>query len=204
MTGRRSGRRSDGLQVLTVRAVYAVALCGAVALAWLFISAAGTEGTLGFDYRAYDIAVDRLLAGQSMYDASAQSTGSFGLFFYPPPFALLVLPLAMLPTEQAVWVWTLALIAASVVAIGILPVGGWVRLAVGLLAALSWPLVYAIKLGQGGPMLLLLFSVGCRFMDRPGPLGVVAGVGAAIKLQPALLIGWALATGRRRAAAIGI
>ena len=187
-----------------VRVGYALALTGAVVWAALIIVASAQNGTLGFDYRAYDLAVDRLLAGQSMYDASAQATGSFGLFFYPPPFALLVLPFALLPTEIGVWAWTVALTAVSVAAIWLLPVSNRVRWVVLLLAALSWPLVYAIKLGQVGPMLLLLFAVGWRWMDRPWPLGVAAGVGTVIKLQPALLIGWAAVTGRRRAALIAV
>jgi alpha-1,2-mannosyltransferase len=187
-----------------VRVAYALALAGAAAWAGLIIYAAGGNGTLGFDYRAYDLAVDRLLAGHSMYDASAEATGSFGLFFYPPPFALLILPFALLPTEIGVWAWTLALAAASVVGIWLLPVSTRVRWLVLLLAALSWPLVYAIKLGQVGPMLLLLFAVGWRWMERPWPLGIASALGTVIKLQPALLIGWAVVTGRRRAAVIAV
>lgn len=186
------------------RVAYAVALSGAVAWMVLVLLTAATAGTLGFDYRAYDVAVDRLLAGQSMYDATAQSTGSFGLFFYPPPFALLILPITLLPIEVAVWLWTLILIAAAVAGIALLPVSARVRWVVLLLAALSWPLVYAIKLGQVGPVLLLLFAIGWRWMDRPWPLGLAAGIGTVIKVQPALLIGWAAVTGRRRAALIGL
>jgi len=96
------------------------------------------------------------------------------------------------------------LIAATVAAIGLLPVSVRTRLIVLLLAALSWPLVYAIKLGQVGPVLLLLFAIGWRSLDRPWPLGLAAGLGTVIKLQPALLIGWMAVTGRRRAALIAV
>jgi alpha-1,2-mannosyltransferase len=130
--------------------------------------------------------------------------GGFGLFFYPPPFALLILPVALLPTDVAVWTWTGLLIAATVAAIGLLPVSLRTRLIVLLLAALSWPLLYAIKLGQVGPVLLLLFAVGWRWLDKPWPLGLAAGLGTVIKLQPALLIGWMAVTGRRRAALIAV
>lgn len=188
---------------VVLTAGYGVALVAALAWAALIVVAAGANGTLGFDYRAYDLAVDRLLAGQSMYDPNATSTGSFGLFFYPPPFALLVLPFAALPTELGLWAWTVGLVAASVVAIWLLPVPARIRWIVLLLAALSWPLVYAIKLGQVGPVLLLLFAAGWRWLDRPTPFGVAAGIGTVIKVQPALLIGWALVTGRRRAALVG-
>jgi alpha-1,2-mannosyltransferase len=85
-----------------------------------------------------------------------------------------------------------------------MPVSPRTRFVVLLLAALCWPLIYAIKLGQVGALLLLLFSIGWRWLDRAWPLGVSAGIGTVIKLQPALIIGWAVVTGRRRAAIVGI
>ena len=190
--------------VLLLRAAYAVALCAGVAFAVLTIEASAASGTLGYDYRAYDLAVDGLLAGRSMYDATVQQEGAFGLFFYPPPFALVILPITLIPTETAVWLWVLLLAAATVAGIALLPVSERVRWAVLLLAALSWPLLYAIKLGQVGPVLLLLFAIGWRWMDRPWRLGLVMGLGTVIKIQPALLIGWAAFTGRRRAAILGV
>jgi alpha-1,2-mannosyltransferase len=196
--------RTEGLRVLLVRAAYAVALIAAIAWASLLITAGASTGTLGYDFRAYDLAVDRMLAGQSMYDLSATSMGAFGLFFYPPPFALLILPFAVLPTELAVGLWTLGLIVASVAAVALLPVSPRTRLVVLLLAAFSWPLVYAIKLGQVGSLLLLLFAAGWRWMDRPWPLGLATALGTVIKLQPALLVGWALVRGKRQAAFIAV
>lgn len=187
-----------------LRLVFGAALGLALLYGALILYQSAGAGTLGFDFRAYDLAVDRLLAGQSMYDPDAVATGGFGLFFYPPPFALLILPVALLPTELAVWAWTLLLVAASAAGIALLPVSTRTRWIVLLLAALSWPLLYAIKLGQVGPMLLLLYGIGWRWMGRPWPLGVSMGIGTIIKLQPALLIGWAAVTGRRRAALIAL
>jgi alpha-1,2-mannosyltransferase len=187
-----------------LRVAYALALAGALVWAALIVLATASAGSLGFDYLAYDLAADRLLAGEPLYDPDAQSTGAFGLYFYPPPFALLVVPFAILPTEIAVWAWTLGLVGVSLAAIWLLPVSPRVRWAVLLLAALSWPLVYAIKLGQVGPVLLLTFVVGWRWIDRPVPLGVSAAIGAVIKIQPALLIPWAIVTGRRRAAVVAV
>ena len=43
-----------------------------------------------------------------------------------------------------------------------------------LLAGLSWPFLYAIKLGQVGPLLFLLLAVGWRWMDRGPVLGRAA------------------------------
>jgi alpha-1,2-mannosyltransferase len=196
--------RATGFRVLLVRAAYAVVLIGAIAWAYLYLAVSASNGTLGYDFRAYALAVDRLLAGQSMYDLTATSMGAFGLFFYPPPFAVLVLPFALLPSGLDVMVWTFSLVAASIAAVALLPVPAPTRLAVLLLAALSWPLLYSIKLGQVGPLLLLLFAIGWRWLDRPAPFGLAAGLGTVIKLQPALLIGWALVTGRRRAAIVAL
>jgi alpha-1,2-mannosyltransferase len=73
-----------------------------------------------------------------------------------------------------------------------------------LLGGLSWPFAYAIKLGQVGPVLYLLFAIGWRWLDEPIRLGISMGLGTAIKLQPAILFVWAALTGRWRAVAAGL
>lgn len=195
---------SEGLRVLLLRAAYAVALIGAVAIVYVVLLGYARTGNLGFDYKAYDLAVDHLLAGQTMYDPTATETGSFGLFFYPPPFAVMVIPFALLPTDIGVWAWTAFLVAATLVAIWLMPVSSRVRFVVLLLAALSWPLVYAISLGQVGPLILLTFAAGWRWMASPARLGLSIAIGGAIKIQPAILVGWAVLTGRLRAAVIAV
>jgi alpha-1,2-mannosyltransferase len=196
--------RTEGFRVLLVRTAYALALVVAVGWAFLYLSVSAGNGTLGYDFEAYRLAVERLLAGQSMYDLGATSMGAFGLFFYPPPFAVLVLPFAVIPGDLGVLVWTGLLIGASVAAIWLMPVSARTRWLVLLLAAFCWPLVYAIKLGQVGSVLLLTFAIGWRWLDRPWPFGLATGIGAIVKLQPALLVGWALVTRRWRAAAIAV
>src|SRR5207244_4393900 len=86
----------------------------------------------------------------------------------------------------------------------LLPVRTEVRWLVVLLAGLQWPFLYTIKLGQVSPLLFLAFVVGWRWIDRPAPLGLSIAVGALIKVQPALLFGWALFTRRWRALVIGV
>ncbi len=127
--------------------------------------------TLGYDFRAYHAAAARVLAGQPAYDTSYQAAGGFGLFYYPPTFIPLVLPFALLPQAAAVWAWTALLVAALLGGIALLPVSARVRWAVVLLAAVSWPALYAVKLGQVGPLLLLLFAAGWRWIERPGAAG---------------------------------
>ena len=70
-----------------------------------------------------------------------------------------------------------------------------------LLAGLSWPFLYAIKLGQVGPLLFLLMAIGWRWMDRGPVLGASGALGAAIKIQPGLILAWALLTRRWAAVA---
>ena len=160
--------------------------------------------TLGYDYAAYDAAGRRLLAGQPLYDMSFAATGGFGLFYYPPPFILAVLPFALLPAAIAPWAWIAALIVAFAVGVALLPVSREVKWLVGLAAVIQWPFVYALKLGQVGPLLFLLFAIGWRWLDRPGPLGASAAAGTIAKLQPALILVWAAITGRWRAVAVGV
>lgn len=160
--------------------------------------------TLGYDFRAYWAAGSRVLAGQPLYDAAAAVAGPSGVFLYPPPFALAMLPLARLPEAAATWVWTALILAAFVAGTAVLPVSRTVRWLVVLLAGLSWPFAYAVKLGQVGPVLYLLFAIGWRWLDRPSAVGVAGAVGAAAKVQPGLVLVWALLRRRWAAVALGL
>ena len=73
-----------------------------------------------------------------------------------------------------------------------------------LLAGLSWPFAYAVKLGQVGPLLFLLFAIGWRWLDDPIRLGASAALGTAIKLQPGIIFVWAVLTRRWRAVGVGV
>ena len=160
--------------------------------------------TLGYDFLAYHQAAARLLDGQPLYDMSYTETGGFGLFYYPPTFAPLILPLGLLAASTATWVWIGGSLVAFVVGVGILPVSRTVRWWVLLLAGLSFPFVYAIKLGQVGPVLFLAFAVGWRWLNDPVRVGVSAAVGAAIKLQPGVILVWALLSRRFMAVVAGV
>jgi hypothetical protein len=176
-----------------------VALLVLLLFVGLAVWAAVQAGTLGFDYLSYDSAVRRFLGGGILYDQSFQETGAFGLFYYPPPFVLLAIPLTLLQPAAAAGAFTAILLVTFIAAVAILPVSPTIRWVTLLLGGLSWPLVYAIKLGQVGPILLLLFAIGWRWMDRPWRLGTATAIGIAIRIQPAVVLGWALLTGRRRA-----
>jgi alpha-1,2-mannosyltransferase len=181
--------------------ILAILVFGVVVGATLW--AAAGAGTLGFDFLAYHQAANRVLAGERLYDPSIQETGGFGLFYYPPPFVFAILPLAVLAPTAATWLWAGLSVAALAGGIALMPVSTSVRWLTLLLAGLSWPVSYALKLGQVGPLLFLLFAIGWRWMDRPVALGGSAAAGAIVKIQPGLVLGWALLTRRWRAVMSG-
>jgi alpha-1,2-mannosyltransferase len=191
----------DGLARLGRAALPIVALLAFFGSLAATLAAAGD--TLGFDFLAYHAAAERLVHGLPLYDMSYTETGGFGLFYYPPTFALLILPLGLLSAAHATWAWTALSIAAFLGGVAVSPVSRGVRWSVVLLAGLSFPFVYAVKLGQVGPLLFLLFAIGWRWLDEPIRLGLSGALGAAVKLQPGLVLIWAAATGRLRAVAVG-
>jgi alpha-1,2-mannosyltransferase len=159
--------------------------------------------TLGYDFRAYYAAATRVLAGQPAYDPGFDLAGAFGLFFYPPTFLPLALPFALLPEQAATVAWIALMLGCFVGALVAMPVSTRTRFWILLVAGLSWPVVYNIKLGQVGPLLLLLFAVAWRWLDRPWVFGIASALGAAVKVQPGILLVWALLRRRWRAVLAG-
>jgi hypothetical protein len=165
----------------------------------LILLAAGQ--TLGYDYLCYEGAARAVSQGRPMYDnAFSISIGTCpGTYTYPPPFAVALVPLLNLG-GAAPGVWCLAMAACFLAGVALLPVRSSVRWSILVLAAFDWPLLYAIKLGQVGPILFLVFAAAWRWIDRAGPFGVACAVGTLVKVQPGLVVIWAFATRRRRAA----
>lgn len=159
--------------------------------------------TLGYDYQAYVAAAERLIVGRPLYDPNVDVAGPFAIYLYPPPFAVAFVPFALLPDSIGLWLWIGACVAMTAGAIALMPVSRDVRWAVLLFAGLDWPVAFAVKLGQVGPLLLLVFAVGWRLLRTQAAIGVVGGVGALVKVQPALVLVWALLTRRTMAVAIG-
>ena len=193
--------RSERVAGLGRAALPIVAILSLVLGVGLTLAFAGT--TLGFDFLAYHQAAARVLAGQPLYDMSYTETGGFGLFYYPPTFAPLILPLGLLAATTATWAWIVGSLVAFLVGVAVLPVARDVRWWIVLLAGWSFPFVYAVKLGQVGPILFATFAIGWRWLDRPAILGISGAIGAAIKIQPGLILVWALFSGRWRAVVFG-
>ena len=159
--------------------------------------------TLGYDFLAYHAAASRVLDGLPAYDTSFEAAGGFGLFYYPPTFIPLVLPFGLLPGLAATWTWISLLLVAFAAGVAAMPVSTRTKWLVVLLAGCSWPFLYAVKLGQVGPLLFLAFAVGWQSLERPGVLGVTGAIGAAIKIQPGLVLAWAVLMRRWTAVAVG-
>jgi hypothetical protein len=183
------------------RALPVAAIVVFVSMLGLTLSVAGD--TLGFDFLCYHAAVVRLLDGQPLYDMSFQSAGPFGLFYYPPTFLPILLPFGFLDAATATWAWIGLSVVALLAGIALLPVKPQVRWTILLLAGLSWPVMYALKLGQVGPLLFLIYAAGWRGIASDAAVGVAGALGAAIKIQPGLLLAWALLRRRWRAVGIG-
>ena len=184
--------------------VLLIGLALAIVGAYSAFAIAHASYTLGFDYMAYDSAARHLLAGQPVYDLTVTHTGVRGLYQYPPSSLLIVLPLTLLSPDAAMWVWIAASVAFLVIGCLAMPVRFELRIVTLVLAGTSWPFLYGLRIGQIEALLFMLFALGWRWLDRPVALAITIATGALIKVQPVLLIGWALLTGRFRAALLAM
>ncbi|HUQ77858.1 MAG TPA: glycosyltransferase 87 family protein [Patescibacteria group bacterium] len=191
----------DRRTFILVAAIVAVVV--AVALFYIALGLLTASTTLGCDYSSYSGAARRFLDGQPIYLPGPARTGACPLFPYPPPFVLIVLPFVLVGSA-GMWLWIGTAIAAFALGTAILPVAKWIRLAIFLLGAIGWPLIFGVRIGQVVPLLYLLFALGWRCVDRPGILGATSAIGAMIKVQPGLAILWMVAARRWRALAAAV
>lgn len=199
--------------------------------AWLAIGAFGRPYNF-FDMKIYHGAVVWWASGHELYDFIAPGT-TLG-FTYPPFAGLVMLPMAHLPVQAAGLVNALGSLAAlAVVLAGLLrPIVdrlGWplwytVAIAVPLAAAIE-PVRETLGYGQVNVLLFALVMAdliglrwrsrrGTHFADADGALlrfvysgawaGAGIGLATAVKLTPALFIGYLMITRQWRAAATAV
>jgi alpha-1,2-mannosyltransferase len=171
------------------------------------------------DLRIYWESVRWWGAGHRLYDYAHSDPVQGPLGFTYPPFAALVLrPLGLLPFGAAAAVFTAVSVAAAALATYWLlaPVAdrrGWSRLAaLGFaLPVVSWlePVRETVTFGQINLLLAALVVGDLLLLTGPGRrgsrlAGVGVGLAAAIKLTPAIFIGYLLVTRRWRAAGTAI
>ncbi|MET7947004.1 glycosyltransferase 87 family protein [Micromonospora sp. NPDC005324] len=164
-----------------------------------------------FDVGVYHGAVGHWVRGGDLYGWTTAN----GYGFTYPPFAAV----SMLPMAALAWYPTIAAnLLLTVLAVAFLlhllvdPLArrhGWTRwyaltLACCLLAGLN-PVRDTVSFGQVNLLLVALVYLDLWLLERGSRLaGVGMGLAAAVKLTPAIFIGYLLVTGRWRAAATAI
>jgi hypothetical protein len=135
------------------------------------------------DVRAYYDAGARLNAGLPLYP-EGQDVNLKTAYFYPPLFAILFRPLAMLPYETAAAIWTAIVVAAFVATLYILGLRRretWIAVGV-----LGMPIAWTLAIAQAHSVVTFLLALG-------SPFGIA--LAAHIKLFPVLAGVWFI--GRR-------
>jgi hypothetical protein len=153
------------------------------------------------DVTVYTVAAQAMFAGEDPYEVSNPRGWHY---LYPPILAILMYPIALLPSTEQAFVWflccTLCVIGSVVESrklwrwwsgeIATIQIPAW--LSWGLLAAMFFPVLNCLQRGQVGVVLLYFLLLGCRLIlvsqSRWLVLlgGVVLALPVAIKLTPLL------------------
>jgi alpha-1,2-mannosyltransferase len=162
------------------------------------------------DLDAYLAAGRAVVHGQALYDPFLHhpfpDPSLRPAYIYPPVFALLVAPLAILPDPAATVIWLL--IGQAALAAAMITMLRWLRPTASAVTAIVvatltfYPLWVDAVQGQANLLVLLLVGVGISGIVRNKPrFGAALGVAAALKLTPLLLLAWLLLDRRFREAA---
>lgn len=168
------------------------------------------------DLEVYREAGVSLLSDRSVYDTITESPQLLP-FTYPPFAAVLSVPLALLPFGVVGWLWTVAQVAATTLAVGTAAYPLLVRSGARaplLLAALVVPILWlhpvadGIRFGQVNAFIVLACLLDLR-APRPRflrwvPAGVLVGLAMAVKLTPGVFVVHYLLNRRWREAAAAI
>ncbi len=159
----------------------------------------------GYDFRAYWLAGRNLLTGAPLYPGPDTILGLPDEFRYLPAVAILFVPLALLPYEVALAIWT-ALQVAVAAAVGIalirpLPPSWRPWAAAGYFFFLG--LVLEVTLGNVNLISLALALAAWRLRARALPAGALLAAAVGLKFLPFNLLLFYLAAGRWRPVAAG-
>jgi hypothetical protein len=147
-----------------------LASIGLVSLGLGIVSFINSEG-LGYDFRAYDDAARRIASGAPLYlpgTVDAYTAGRYeGLYLYPPPPAVALLPLTLVGQQTATVVWLLVRAGLLVAGCLALPVAWRARAVVLGVAGLSFPVLFDLNIGNVNIVVFALCVVAWRWMNRP-------------------------------------
>jgi hypothetical protein len=146
-----------------------------------------------FDLDAYLGAAHRLAGGGSAYQPETIggpfTPGPHGLYLYPPPLAVLLAPFSGWSDEvvSAAWFWLrVGLLAVGCAA---LPVRAPIRGTLFGVAALSYPVLLDLNLGNVSIIVFTLSALVWRRLDGPAS-GVALGLSLALRPPFALIGAW--------------
>jgi hypothetical protein len=161
-----------------------------------------SSGTYGFDFHGIWEAGRSILAGQNPYPAADwhKLLVAGNPYVLPPMLGILTIPFSALPFRAAVAMWNGV---CTVSLIGALALVGVRDRRVYVVAALSFPFVASLALGQPDGVFLLAAAVAWRYRDSwPGALAVGFLIAAKLLAWPLLL--WLLFRGRVRLAVLAL
>jgi hypothetical protein len=167
-------RRRARLVRIANLGLFALAVLGAaggVAVAWMHV-----VGDPLADARPYYDAASRLNAGLPLYPAGVDPNHN-QIYLYPPLFAVLLRPFALLPYAAFAFLWELAVVGSFVALLRYLGVrrrSTWI--AVGMLGI---PIGWALSIAQAHVPMTLLLAIG-----QPWSIALAAN----LKLFPALIL----------------
>ncbi len=184
-------------------------LLAATGVGILLLVAAAFIGSSGnaYDYAAYDQAARRIAAGAALYPpdlAEAYNSGQeSGLYVYPPPLAVSLLPMTALPSNQAAFAWLVLRLLLLLLGVALMPMSALARGAVLAVASISFPVWYDLNLGNVSIFLFALSALIWRFRDGPAS-PIILAICGLIRYQFALVLGSWLLQRRWRPAGITI
>src|SRR5689334_22813309 len=185
-------------RLAAARRVLELLLLGAApaALAAAFLASAWHHD-FGFDARGFLAGGDAVLHGRSPYPTLAGLRAHHGLsnaYVYPPPLALALAPLSLLPLDLAVALLGMVALLAPLAALRVCGVRDWRCYGVTLG---SYPVLFGARLGAISGLLALALALAWRWRGSRGTAGCLAAVVAA-KVFVAPLALWPAVRGRWR------
>jgi hypothetical protein len=146
------------------------ATLGAILLVVAGFSLVDSRG-FAYDFGAYDSAARRVAAGEPLYPADtaqAYSEGRYeGLYLYPPPLAVALTPVALVPAREAAIGWFVLRLILLALGCWAMPVSRAVRLATFAVAAVSFPVLFDLNLGNISVVVFALSAFAWRLLDGP-------------------------------------